>query len=125
MADILIKGLEGLKIPKEKRLVLVIEPDGEVWFPFEYKISRTFPASASGAKTTTAIELPPHVDLVERDWHIGEPSKYEQGWFLTKVMVRDCDGTFFPEYEACFKYEKWVDRRHQQPVVAYLKIEPI
>lgn len=70
------------------------------------------------------IPVPEHGDLIARGWHLGEPSKNEQGWFLTKVMVRDCDGTFFPEYEACFKYEEWVGRRHRQPVVAYQLIEP-
>ena len=55
-------------------------------------------------------------------WHTGTPT--EEGWYLTKVKVRDCDGSYFFMYEAVwFDGEEWVNRRHQQPVFAWQKIE--
>lgn len=55
-------------------------------------------------------------------WHTGTPT--EEGWYLTKVKVRDCDGSYFFMYEAVwFDDEEWVNRRHQQPVFAWQKIE--
>ena len=54
---------------------------------------------------------------MENPWHTGTPT--EEGWYLTKVKVCDCDGSYFFMYEA----EEWVNRRHQQPVFAWQKIE--
>jgi len=56
------------------------------------------------------------------NWHTETPT--EEGWYLTKVKVRDCDGSYFFMYEAVwFDAEEWVDRRHQQPVFEWQKIE--
>ena len=104
MADILIKGLEGLKIPKEKRLVLAIEPDGEVWFPFEYKISRTFTVSASGAKTTTAIELPKHGDLISKK-------------ALEVQIAHAFHGNMFPDISAGLALNKVMNTITDAPVI--------
>lgn len=55
-------------------------------------------------------------------WHTGTPT---EAWrYLTKVKVRDCDGSYFFMYEAVwFDGEEWVNRKHQQPVFAWQKID--
>ena len=56
-------------------------------------------------------------------WHTGTPT--EEGWYQTEVKVRDCDGSYYLMYESVwFDGEEWVNRRHEQPVVAWQKIEP-
>lgn len=67
MADILIKNME---MPKEGRLVLAICPDGAVYEYFgdknKYGGYRIDSAQKYLAKST-AVALPEHCDLIQRD----------------------------------------------------------
>ena len=53
--------IKGMKMPKEDTILIVLSPNGAAYIeaeeePFPYK--------------TTAIELPPHGDLIDRDEYL-------------------------------------------------------
>lgn len=111
MSDILIKGME---MPKGNDYLHLIIQNGKV-----------HKAISCGHLTTDELNVAEAVELPDSSWHTGTPT--EIGWYLTVVKVRDCDKTIMLEYEAVIwdgDILGWGTRYHQQPIVAWQKIEP-
>lgn len=59
----------------------------------------------------------------QSNWHTGTPT--EEGWYLFAFKVRDCDGTYFWDYEANYWYGYGQTLSHQQPIEKWQKIEEL
>ena len=58
----------------------------------------------------------------EGNWHTGTPT--EEGWYLVAYRKRDCDGSYFWDYDTrIWQLGEWNCSPYEFPIIKWQKIE--